>query len=144
MCCFRPCTFFLFRPRVCGRALGSVAYRGPARTPYASLGSGRGLWHVLWGFKVARSLGEAFRARRAIQAHTNPRTYYIIIRLRKCPTSHVISGILNVVNVGRHYLEMERSKEGPTAYVQGKECPTAHVASMFAEQRIYPPSSYCC
>ena len=81
---------------------------------------------------MVRSLGEAFRARRAIQAHTNPRTYYIINRLRKCPTSHVISGILNVINVVRHYLVMGRSKEGPTAHVQGKECPTAHVTSMFA------------
>ena len=75
--------FFLFRPRGFPRDLGSVAHTEPARTPYASLGSGRGLWHVLWGFKVARPLGEAFRARRAIQAHANPRTYYIINRLKK-------------------------------------------------------------
>ena len=64
--------FFLFRSRVFPRALGSVAHREPARTPYASLDPGRGPWHVLWGFKEARPLGEAFRARRAIQAHANP------------------------------------------------------------------------
>ena len=68
--------FFLFRPRVFPRALGSMAHREPARTRYTSLGSGRGPWHVLWGFKVARSLGEAFRARtRAIQAHANPHVH---------------------------------------------------------------------
>ena len=63
--------FFLFRPRVFPRALGSVAHREPSRTQYASLGPGLGPWHVLWGLKVARPLGEAFRARRAIQAHVN-------------------------------------------------------------------------
>ena len=30
------------------------------------------VWHVLWAFKVARPLGEGFRARGAIQAHANP------------------------------------------------------------------------
>ena len=65
---------FLFRPRVFPRALGSVARWEPVRTPYASLGSGRGLWHVLWGFKVASPLGEGFRTSRAIYAHANPRT----------------------------------------------------------------------
>ena len=45
-----------------------------AGSPHASLGLGRGRWHVLWGFKVARPLGERFRARRAIQAPVNPRT----------------------------------------------------------------------
>ena len=69
---FHPSAFFLFRPRVFPRALGSMAHREPARTPYASLGPGRGPWHVLWGLKVARPLGEAFRARRAIQVHANP------------------------------------------------------------------------
>ena len=29
-------------------------------------------------------------------------------KLKECPTAHVISGILNVVNVVRHYLVMER------------------------------------
>ena len=40
----------------------------------ASLGPGRGPWHVLWGFKVPSPHGEGFRACRASQAHANPRT----------------------------------------------------------------------
>ena len=40
----------------------------------ASVGPGRGPWHVLWGFKVVSNHEEAFRARRATQAHANPRT----------------------------------------------------------------------
>ena len=39
-----------------------------------SVGLGRGPWHALSWFKVASNHGEAFRARRAIQAHANPRT----------------------------------------------------------------------
>ena len=39
----------------------------------ASVGPGRGPWLVLWGFKVASDHGEAFRVRKAIQAHANPR-----------------------------------------------------------------------
>ena len=39
-------------------------------------------------------------------------------RFTECPTAHVISGNLNVVNVVRHYLVMERLKECPTAHVQ--------------------------
>ena len=92
--------FFLFRPRVFPRALGSVARREPARTPYASWGPGRGPWYVLWGFKMARALGEAFRARRAIQVHANPRTYilkYVIKSLKK------LSGVPCDINVVRHY-----------------------------------------
>ena len=46
----------------------------PARTQHASLDPGRGLWLVLWGFKVPRPLGEAFRARRTTQVPANPRT----------------------------------------------------------------------
>ena len=42
---------------------------GPVTTRY---GPGRGPWHVLWGLKEARPLGEALRARRATQAHANP------------------------------------------------------------------------
>ena len=38
-------------------------------------------------------------------------------KLKECPTAHVISGILNVVNVVRHYLMVERLKECPTAHV---------------------------
>ena len=37
----------------------------------ANVGPGRGPWHVLWRFKAASKHGEAFRARRAIQAHAN-------------------------------------------------------------------------
>ena len=40
----------------------------------ASVGPGRRPWHVLWGFKVATPHGEAFRARRAIQALASSRT----------------------------------------------------------------------
>ena len=76
--------FFLFRPPVFPRALGSVARREPARTPHASLGPGRGPWHVPWGFKVASPLGEGFRARRAIQAPANPRTGLKRIRRLIC------------------------------------------------------------
>ena len=74
MCFLALRNVILFRPRVFPRDLGSAARRKPARTPYASLGPGRGPWHVLWGFKVASLLGEGFRARRAIHAHANPRT----------------------------------------------------------------------
>ena len=74
MCLFGPSAYFLFRPRVFPRALGSVTRREPARTPHASVGPGRGPWHVLWGFKVASNDRQSFRARRAIQAHANPRT----------------------------------------------------------------------
>ena len=66
--------FFILRPRVFSRALGSGACREPARTPRRRCGPGRGPWHVLWGFKVASNHGEAFRARSAIQAHANPCT----------------------------------------------------------------------
>ena len=71
-----PPHFFLFRPRVFSRALGSVARREPPRTLGASVGPGRcpaggtcsggSKWHV--------PLGEGFRARRAIQVYANPRT----------------------------------------------------------------------
>ena len=66
--------FFLFRPRIFPIALGSVARRESTRTPHASLGPGRGPWHVLWGFKEASPLREGLRARIAIQVHANPRT----------------------------------------------------------------------
>ena len=73
--------FLLRRPRVFPRALGPVACRGAAWPPYVSLGPGLGPSHVVLGFKVASSLGEGFRARRATQAHANPRICYIINRL---------------------------------------------------------------
>ena len=72
--------FFLFRPRVFSRALGSGARREPARTPRRRCSPGRGPWYVLWGFKVACNRGEAYRARKAIQAHANPRKYYKNVR----------------------------------------------------------------
>ena len=40
----------------------------------ARVGLGRRPWHVLWGVKVASPHGEAFQARRAIQAPANLRT----------------------------------------------------------------------
>ena len=64
-----------------------------------SVSPGRRPWHVLWGFKVESAHGEAFRARRAIQAPPKP-TY----RLKECPTAHVISRFLNVINVITQYL----------------------------------------
>ena len=39
------------------------------------------------------------------QAHN---TWYILTWVKKCPTGHAIAMILNVVNVARHYLVMER------------------------------------
>ena len=41
-------------------------------------------------------------------------------KLRECPAAHVIPGILNVVNVVRHRMVMERWKYCPTAHVQVK------------------------
>ena len=71
MCFFHPSAFISLPAAVFPRALGSVAHREPARTQFASLGPGRGPWLVLWGLKEAHPLGEAFQARRAIQAHTH-------------------------------------------------------------------------
>ena len=61
---------------------------------------------------VARALGvqSGTFARGGIpstyESHPGPckptRTWCIVNRLNKCPTSHVISGILNVINVVRH------------------------------------------
>ena len=61
------------------------------------------LARILKGFKVASPLGEGFRSRRAFQVHANPCTLYINT-LKNCPTSDVISGILNVINVIRHFI----------------------------------------
>ena len=74
--------FFSLPAAVFPRALGSVASREPARTPYASLDPSRGPWDVLLGFKVARPLGDAFRSPRAIQAHVNQRTENVMNRLK--------------------------------------------------------------
>ena len=62
-------------PRLCGT-------QGACPNPIPNVGPGRGPWHVLWLLKVARPLGEAFRARRLLQAHANPRTEYIINGLK--------------------------------------------------------------
>ena len=55
--------FFLFRPRVFSRALGSGHARSPPEHHSASVGPGRAPWYVLWGFEVASNHGEAFRPR---------------------------------------------------------------------------------
>ena len=55
--------------------LSALGHAGsPPEHHGANVGPDRGPWHVLWGFKVASNHREAFRARRAIQAHSNPRT----------------------------------------------------------------------
>ena len=71
--------FFLCRPRVFSRVLGSGTRREPSRTPRPKCGP--------WKRPVARALGvqshenwqvttgRHFRARRAIQAHANPHVY---------------------------------------------------------------------
>ena len=64
------------------------------------------------GFQVPSPLEERFRARRAIQAPTNPRT-----ALKECPITHVMFGILNVINVTRHYLVMETFSPTPTCQI---------------------------
>ena len=46
--------------------------------------------------------------------------------------THVIYEILNVVNVVRHYLVMERLKECPTAHVQVKRMSAAHVDAVLS------------
>ena len=94
-----PAAFFFLVLSTPGHAGSPPEHHG------ASVGPGRGPWHGLWGFKVASHHGEVLRARRATQAHANPRTWY---RLKKFPTAQVISRILNVVSVVRHYLMMER------------------------------------
>ena len=67
--------FFSSSGRESFLVLSSLGHAGsPPEHHAASVGPGRGPWHVLWGFKVASNHVEAFRARRAIQAHANPRT----------------------------------------------------------------------
>ena len=91
--------FFLFRPRVFSRTLGSVARREPARTPHASLGPGRGPWYVLWVLKVAVPSGRHsghVEPSRPLQTHVQVK--------RMSDGYNVISGILNIINVVRKYL----------------------------------------
>ena len=66
--------FLLFRPQVFSRALGSVARGESARTPLRKCEPWQTSVARALGFKVACLHGEAFRARRAIQARANPRT----------------------------------------------------------------------
>ena len=91
--------FFLFRPRVFSRALGSLARREPAGTPRRKCGP--------WPTTVARVL--------RVQSRKSPRggipstwghpgPCKLTYRSKECPTAHVISGILNVINVVKHYL----------------------------------------
>ena len=99
--------FFLFWPRVFSRALGSVARREPARTPRASLGPGRGPRHVLWGSKWQVPSGrdsEHVEPSRPMQTHVH-NTF--LTWVKKCPTAHAISMILNVT-AARHYLVTEK------------------------------------
>ena len=86
--------FFLFRP-----SFVVLSAPWPAGSPPehhgASVGSGRRPWHVLWGFKIASRHSEHVGPCRLLQTH---------VHVEECPTAHVISGILNVVSVVRHYL----------------------------------------
>ena len=63
-CCYFVCIiwsffghrhFLLFRPRVFSLALDYGARRRPPWTLVASAGPGQGPWHVLWGFKIAKT-----------------------------------------------------------------------------------------
>ena len=69
---FLPFGIFFSSGRGSFLVLSAPWHTGSPPGPQKSLGPGRGPWHVMWGVKVARPLGEAFRARRAIQAHANP------------------------------------------------------------------------
>ena len=78
---------FFSSSRVSFLVLSAPGHAGsPPEHHGASVGPDRGPWHVLWGFKVASNHGEVFRARRAIQAHTNPRAGYKNVR----PVAHVV------------------------------------------------------
>ena len=73
MCFFSTSAFFLFQPRVFSRALGSGARREAARTPRRKWALAEVRGTCSRGSK-SQVNGEAFRARRAVQAHANPRT----------------------------------------------------------------------
>ena len=82
---------------------GSGARREPPEHHVASLGPGRGPWHVgssLEDWQVTPG--------RHSEHVESPRPMKTHVGVEKCPTAHVISRILNVVNVVRHYLVMER------------------------------------
>ena len=100
--------FFSLPAAVFPRALGSVASREPARTPYASLDPSRGPWDVLLGFKVARPLGDAFRSPRAIQAHVNQRTENVMNRLKNVrPLMWYLGSWMSSLSSDVRYLVME-------------------------------------
>ena len=88
----------------CSRLRGTQGsppgHQGASFGPWPSRGtrSGSSKWQVPTGSDSEH-----------VEPHPGPckPTYY---RLKECPTAHVISGILNVVNVVRHYLVMERLK----------------------------------
>ena len=100
--------FFLFRQRVFlvlsapGHAGSPPEHHGP------SLGPGRGPWHCSGVSKSQVTTGrhsEHVEPSRPMQTH---------VQVKKCPTAHMISRILNVVNVVRHYLVMEMCSPAPT------------------------------
>ena len=91
--------FFLFRPRVFSRALVPGARREPAGAPRRKCGP--------WVTSVARALGiQNGKSPRggipSTQGHPGP--CKPTQRRKECPTARVISGILIVINVVRHYL----------------------------------------
>ena len=122
-CVFLALRHFFLNVPAAGLALGSVARGEPARTPHASLGPGRGPWQMRGGSKSqvrSGSNSENVKPSRPPQTHVQVKTKSdgSYVQVRRSPTAHVISEILNVVNVGRHYLVMERLKKCPTAHVR--------------------------
>ena len=103
MCFFYTSAFFLFG-RESFLVLSAPGHAGrPPEHHGASVGPGRAPWHVLWGFKVASDhLGSI----PSTWSHLG--ACKLTDRLKKCPTAHVISRILNVVNAVRHSLVMVR------------------------------------
>ena len=61
---------------------------------------------------------------------------------KKCPTTHVISGILNVIDV-RHFSVMESLKEFPTPHVQVKFISDASMDTVLSRiaVRVCSPSN---
>ena len=99
----------LFRSRVCSRALGSGACREPYRIPRRSVGPGptAQVWAEVRRTCSGGSKPQVTRGRHSERVEPS-RPMQTHNRLTKCPTAHVISRILNVVIVVRHYLVMER------------------------------------
>ena len=77
---FSPFGIFLSSGRGSFLVLSAPWRTGSPPGPHTkSLGPGRGPRHVLWSLKVARLLGEVFRASRAIQADANPRVHNTLL-----------------------------------------------------------------